>query len=78
MMQKLKNRMEITPQTTRGPALKNAYHGKDMKRVWKSITENIQISCTGTFCFINGSSINHSLMIMFKIYESRKQAKLQW
>ena len=35
----------------RGPALKNVYHGEDMKRVWKSITENIQISCTGTFSY---------------------------
>jgi len=35
----------------RGPALKNAYHGEDMKRAWKSFTENIQISCTDTLCY---------------------------
>jgi hypothetical protein len=36
---------------SRGAALKNAYHGEDMKRAWKSITKNIHISCTDTLCY---------------------------
>ena len=45
--------------------------GKVLQRIYKS---HVQIH----YAITNGSSINHGLMIMFKIYESRKQAKLKW
>jgi len=45
--------------------------GKVLQRIYKF---HVQVH----FAIINGSSINHSLMIMSKIYETRKQAKLQW
>jgi hypothetical protein len=56
--------MHIIVRTWKGP-------GKVLQRKHKS---HVQIH----YAIVNGSSINHGLMIMFKIYESRKQAKLQW